>query len=326
MPSIIGPVNVQTINCRTSADLTDGNVGTAYAGAKVVTYTGGAGSYLTITVPSTGVLGLTATVPAGTLSGNGTITYTISGIPQSVGTASFEARLGEKSCTFTMNVLEKGQSPTNTPCTPDYSSCFYKTVTLTAGESFVLPAGAEIVSVSDSTKLQSLNNCLDLTNVGGISCYGMAFGAGLLGRYDNNGTALGPGCHGDADLLPFDCGTIIKGIIVSGVKYPFKNSSGAPISFDTSSSVGVIMTCLNSTPFGAIIIGLVRNYRYVYSSGVVTYLAFKTVDDVGLNLIFYGIQQSCATNGPDIVAEYPATSYTNIPASSIGSSLFPACV
>jgi hypothetical protein len=68
-----------------------------------ISYTGGNGaSYASETVSSTGVIGLIATLSAGTLAnGNGTLTYSITGTPSGSGTASFEINIGGQSCNLT---------------------------------------------------------------------------------------------------------------------------------------------------------------------------------------------------------------------------------
>jgi hypothetical protein len=88
-----------------------------------ISYTGGnAGTYTAQSVSSTGVVGLTATLAAGTLAnGAGSLTYTITGTPTSSGTASFAITVGGQSCTFTINVgvqgftIGSGTSSTNWP-------------------------------------------------------------------------------------------------------------------------------------------------------------------------------------------------------------------
>ena len=96
-----------TINCvgaSTTGTLTSG---TAASGVSVsVPYTGGnVGTYAAQSVSSSGVLGLTATLAAGSLSnGNGSLTYAISGTPASSGTASFAIIVGGQSCTFTVSI------------------------------------------------------------------------------------------------------------------------------------------------------------------------------------------------------------------------------
>jgi uncharacterized protein (TIGR02145 family) len=74
--------------------------------SSVISYTGGnVGAYLAQSITSTGVTGLTATLTAGTVtSGNGNLTYAITGTPASIGTASFAISIGGQSCTLTRQV------------------------------------------------------------------------------------------------------------------------------------------------------------------------------------------------------------------------------
>jgi hypothetical protein len=81
--------------------------GTAASGVSVsVPYTGGnAGIYSAQSVSSTGIVNLTAALAAGVLaSGAGSLSYTITGTPNSSGTASFVITVGGQSCTFSVPV------------------------------------------------------------------------------------------------------------------------------------------------------------------------------------------------------------------------------
>ena len=89
------------------------NSGSLYAGSTAtattsfVPYTGGNGGFFVgQTVVSTGVTGLTATASQQNLAmGSGYVTYNITGIPSSAGTASFAISVGGQACTFTVTVL-----------------------------------------------------------------------------------------------------------------------------------------------------------------------------------------------------------------------------
>ena len=106
----------RTVNCTGSIATLNCNIATnngsltqnvaANGVSSLIPYTGGnAGSYSAQSVASTGVLGLTATLSAGNfVSGNGTITYTISGTPTGCGTASFTLIIGGQTCTLTRTV------------------------------------------------------------------------------------------------------------------------------------------------------------------------------------------------------------------------------
>jgi uncharacterized protein (TIGR02145 family) len=72
----------------------------------IISYTGGnGGTYASQNIASTGVTGLTASIPSGTLqSGTGILTYTITGTPTSSGTASFALSIGGQTCILTRTV------------------------------------------------------------------------------------------------------------------------------------------------------------------------------------------------------------------------------
>jgi hypothetical protein len=74
--------------------------------SSVITYpSGNGGSYPAQTYPSTGVAGLTATIAAGNFAtGAGSLTYTITGTPVVVGTASFAISTGGQSCSLNIPV------------------------------------------------------------------------------------------------------------------------------------------------------------------------------------------------------------------------------
>jgi hypothetical protein len=71
-----------------------------------ISYTGGnGGTYNGQTVNSTGITGLTATLNAGTFAnGSGSLTYTISGTPNSSGAASFVLSIGGQTCNLNRTV------------------------------------------------------------------------------------------------------------------------------------------------------------------------------------------------------------------------------
>lgn len=101
------PTGNLTLNC--GGATTTGNLysGQVASGVSItVPYTGGDGSaYPAQTFSSTGVTGLTATLPAGTLNnGSGNVVLSITGTPSSSGTASFPITLAGQSCTVSMTV------------------------------------------------------------------------------------------------------------------------------------------------------------------------------------------------------------------------------
>jgi hypothetical protein len=98
---------ISSIDC--NGALINGNVGAGLpvSGASFsVPYSGGNGGvYDEQSIGSTGVTGLTATLAAGNFAADtGTLTYILSGIPDSVGLAVFEFNIGGQSCNLNINV------------------------------------------------------------------------------------------------------------------------------------------------------------------------------------------------------------------------------
>lgn len=83
----------------------------AFTGTATVPYTGGNGAAYSAgsAVASTGVIGLTATLAAGTLaSGAGSVTFAITGTPSAAGTAAFAVSVGGQSCSLSLTVSAAG--------------------------------------------------------------------------------------------------------------------------------------------------------------------------------------------------------------------------
>ncbi|WP_170828474.1 hypothetical protein [Chryseobacterium soldanellicola] len=102
---------VTTLSCGSATNTGTLASGTAASGVtSSIPYTGGnGGPYAAQSVSSTGVTGLTATLSAGNFAtGNGNLTYTITGTPTGSGTASFAIVIGGQSCTFTRTVAGDG--------------------------------------------------------------------------------------------------------------------------------------------------------------------------------------------------------------------------
>ena len=103
----VGGGVISTLDCA-AATITGTLVeGVAASGVSAeISYTGGnGGPHNGQTVTSTGVTGLTATLTAGNFAnGAGTLTYTITGTPNTSGTASFAIQIGGISCTLEITV------------------------------------------------------------------------------------------------------------------------------------------------------------------------------------------------------------------------------
>ena len=110
--------NISAINCDSAIVIGTLEAGVLVSGASfVVGYSGADGGVLPgETIVSTGVVGLTATVSAGTLAiGYGSISYSIAGTPQSSGMASFLVSLDSHSCIVNVVISEAAVYCTGTP-------------------------------------------------------------------------------------------------------------------------------------------------------------------------------------------------------------------
>jgi len=104
--SIIGTIT--SLDC--DGAINNGTIALGFAANNVfftVSYTGGnGGNHNGQTVASTGVTGLTATLPAGNFAtGYGDLIYTITGTASNSGTASFELNISDQTCTITYTIL-----------------------------------------------------------------------------------------------------------------------------------------------------------------------------------------------------------------------------
>ncbi len=98
---------VAVLNCSSVSYTASATANIAYTATATLPYAGGNGIKYSIGNPihSTGVTGLTATLQAGALtSGNGQLSYSISGTPKNAGTAVFSINFGGKTCSINLTV------------------------------------------------------------------------------------------------------------------------------------------------------------------------------------------------------------------------------
>ncbi|MFM7106543.1 MAG: hypothetical protein ACKOW8_13585, partial [Flavobacteriales bacterium] len=97
---------ISSLDC--SSAIVEGNyvAGLTLSSASIsIPYSGGnLGSYPAQNISSTGVTGLTASIPAGNFSSSGDLTFTISGTPNTNGNASFAIVIGGQSCNIVISV------------------------------------------------------------------------------------------------------------------------------------------------------------------------------------------------------------------------------
>jgi hypothetical protein len=106
--------SITALSCVSASFSAASTINVAYAATATVPYSGGnAVAYTAGTaIASSGVVGLTATLQAGTLAtGTGNLTYSISGTPTTAGTASFAISFGGQSCSITLTVNAAGGGP-----------------------------------------------------------------------------------------------------------------------------------------------------------------------------------------------------------------------
>lgn len=101
-----GPTPGFTLDCSGGTLTGTFKAGVMSTGTKMISYSNASGqSYGPTSAASTGVTGLTASAPGGTLAnGSGNITLTIAGIPSASGMASFTINIAGQSCSFSVNV------------------------------------------------------------------------------------------------------------------------------------------------------------------------------------------------------------------------------
>jgi uncharacterized protein (TIGR02145 family) len=137
-----------------------------------IAYTGANGkTYLTKSHTSTGVLGLSATLLAGTLAnGEGELVYTISGTPTSSGTANFAIALGGQTCSINVNVKDVTQTSGYGPNITDVESNTYKTVYI--GTQQWMAENLKVTKYSDGTSIPNIiDNTGWLNNTTGAWAY-----------------------------------------------------------------------------------------------------------------------------------------------------------
>lgn len=106
-PVYPNPGSISNLNCsgtNSTGALTIGMPATNVS--LIIPYSGGDGGfYSSLVINSTGVTGLTATLPSGNFNvGSGNLTFNVSGTPTSSGMANFTVNIGGQTCNLTLNV------------------------------------------------------------------------------------------------------------------------------------------------------------------------------------------------------------------------------
>jgi len=133
-----------------------------YNETAMVPYTSGnGGSYAAAAVSSTGVTGLTATLAAGKFNtGDGSLSYVITGTPTTSGYANFSLSIGGQSCSFSLPVND----PQAIQCTTLYGS----DVSTTTGT--VIAIGGQNVTVTRTVTFGINGNTTDIGGFAVTQC------------------------------------------------------------------------------------------------------------------------------------------------------------
>jgi hypothetical protein len=157
--TVNAPSATATLNCASATfSPTTLTAGVTYSGTITVPYTGGnSQAYSTGNgIASTGVMGLTATLQAGTLGTTGNLIYNVTGTPSSAGTVSFALTFGNSSCSVsrtvdgpTVTALTCG-SATFSPVTITQNAAYSGTLTVpySGGNGAPYAAGSPIASTT----------------------------------------------------------------------------------------------------------------------------------------------------------------------------------
>lgn len=108
--AIVSPIaTISALNCASATVSENATAGIPFSGIITVPYEGGNGGTYNATtgVASTGVTGLTAMLPSGTLANfSGKFSFNITGTASGSGTASFAISFGNQSCTISLPVIK----------------------------------------------------------------------------------------------------------------------------------------------------------------------------------------------------------------------------
>ena len=196
-----------------------------------INYTGGNGkAYSSQSINSTGVLGLTAKISSGTLSsGNGSLTYSVSGTPKSVGDAIFQISIGGQKCSVNINVddvnqvsIKAGENIT------DIDGNSYKTVII--GTQRWMAENLKTTKFNDGTPIplaidpsswlnaKAPARCYYDNNTSNAK-YGSLYNWSVIGIYDINSKNVCPaGWHVSRDIDWQDLANYLGGEEVAGGK------------------------------------------------------------------------------------------------------------
>ncbi len=261
----VGPGTIGAINCGSGTSIGTLTSTSAASGVTfTIPYTGGnGGTHPGQIINSTGVSGLIATAATGNFAtGNGNISYVVTGTPSTFGTADFFVNIGGKSCLYSISVAPAAGVISALNC-PNGTTTGLLTATIAAnGVSFTIPytggnngshAGQVIASTGAAGLTATLASGLFNTGNGNLTY-------NITGTPTSSGPANfalnigGRSCSysisvqlQQGSISTLECGNIItKGTLkgnvsASGVsfKVPYTGGNGGLYSLVSSTSTGV---------------------------------------------------------------------------------------
>lgn len=145
----------------------------------------------------------------------------------------------------------------------------YKSITLSPGESYILPAGATVLSVSNSAIYLSENGCAPLDNVEPLRCYAI-----LIGGTDQVGNETHTWSQKASKIISIE---------ISGISYTLN----IPMDANGSFYMGDLKTFIENTPaISGLFFNMVNGSNYGNGGrGGEGHLVFKTVPSVAESIV-----------------------------------------
>ena len=200
----ICPGKITALNCAgvsMNGSLTNGVVASNVS--FVITYTGGNnGPYSSQSISSTGVIGLTTSLQAGSFdTGNGSLTFTVSGTPSSAGNALFSLNIAGQVCSISMIVQAHPTSGYGSDIS-DTENNTYKTVYI--GNQQWMAENLKVSKYNDGTAIPNITDNTQWSNLWSGSWAYYNNDAANDAKYGKlyNSFAISPTTNGNKNVCP----------------------------------------------------------------------------------------------------------------------------